>query len=153
MTRLLSPVLADFGKNAVAFWCPGCKGSHVLSVSGAGAIWGWNQNVDRPTFTPSVLFRTGHHIPSQAGKRCWCDANRERVAQGKEPYGFTCDVCHSFVTDGQIQFLGDCTHALAGQSVDLPEWPSPPSPLVMNVTDDGIELVGSGRVSGDLVVE
>jgi hypothetical protein len=23
------------------------------------------------------------------------------------------------VTDGRIQFLGDCTHALAGQTVDL----------------------------------
>jgi hypothetical protein len=27
-----------------------------------------------------------------------------------------------FVTDGRIQFLGDCTHALAGQTVDLPDW-------------------------------
>ena len=32
-------------------------------------------------------------------------------------------VCHSFVTDGLIQFLGDCTHALAGQTVDMPPWP------------------------------
>jgi len=31
-------------------------------------------------------------------------------------------VCHSFVTDGRIQFLGDCTHTLAGQTVDLPDW-------------------------------
>jgi hypothetical protein len=31
-------------------------------------------------------------------------------------------VCHSFVTDGRIQFLEDCTHELAGQTVDLPEW-------------------------------
>lgn len=30
--------------------------------------------------------------------------------------------CHSFVTDGRIQFLGDCTHSLAGQTVDLPDW-------------------------------
>ena len=29
--------------------------------------------------------------------------------------------CHSFVTDGRIQFLADCTHPLAGQTVDLPE--------------------------------
>ena len=33
------------------------------------------------------------------------------------------DVCHSFVTDGRIQFLGDCTHKLAGQTVNIPEWP------------------------------
>jgi hypothetical protein len=31
-------------------------------------------------------------------------------------------VCHSFVTDGRIQFLGDCTHALANQTFDLPGW-------------------------------
>jgi len=30
-------------------------------------------------------------------------------------------VCHSYVTDGRIQFLADCTHALAGLTVDLPE--------------------------------
>jgi len=31
-------------------------------------------------------------------------------------------VCHSFVTDGRIQFLTDCTHALAGQTVDIPDF-------------------------------
>lgn len=31
--------------------------------------------------------------------------------------------CHSFVVDGRMQFLGDCTHALAGQMVDIPDWP------------------------------
>lgn len=31
--------------------------------------------------------------------------------------------CHSFVTDGSIQFLSDCTHKMAGQIVDLPEFP------------------------------
>ncbi len=30
--------------------------------------------------------------------------------------------CHSFVTDGQIQFLDDCGHALKGQTVPLPEY-------------------------------
>jgi len=33
------------------------------------------------------------------------------------------NICHSFIRDGKIQFLGDCTHALAGQTVDLPELP------------------------------
>mgnify|MGYP007013250410 CR=1 FL=1 len=32
-------------------------------------------------------------------------------------------VCHSFVVDGRMQMLGDCTHALAGQKVDIPPWP------------------------------
>lgn len=30
--------------------------------------------------------------------------------------------CHSFVTDGRIQFLSDCDHALGGRTVDLPEF-------------------------------
>ena len=30
------------------------------------------------------------------------------------------EVCHSFITDGRIQFLNDCTHALAGHTVPLP---------------------------------
>ncbi len=29
---------------------------------------------------------------------------------------------HSFVVDGHIQFLGDCTHELAGQTVDIPDF-------------------------------
>ena len=31
-------------------------------------------------------------------------------------------VCHSFVVDGRIQFLGDCTHELACQTVDIPDF-------------------------------
>lgn len=30
-------------------------------------------------------------------------------------------VCHSFIRDGRIQFLNDCTHELAGQTVDIPD--------------------------------
>ena len=29
--------------------------------------------------------------------------------------------CHSFVTDGRIQYLDDCTHELRGQTIDLPD--------------------------------
>lgn len=32
-------------------------------------------------------------------------------------------VCHCFIVAGQWQFLGDCTHELAGQTVDLPLLP------------------------------
>jgi len=57
--------------------------------------WTYNGDPDRPTFTPSILVTGG--------------------SRGL--------VCHSFVTDGRIQFLGDCTHALAGETVDLPDVP------------------------------
>jgi hypothetical protein len=65
------------------------------------------------------LVRSGHYIHEQLHpNECWCNFT-ERTGQESE---FKCSVCHSFVTDGRIQFLGDCTHALAGQTVDLPEW-------------------------------
>jgi hypothetical protein len=89
----------------VLFWCPGCDGAHGLRVStdpNPGPRWGFNGDYDRPTFTPSVLVRYDG-----------ADAGRD----GAPPA-----VCHSFVTDGQIQFLGDCTHALAGQTVPLPDF-------------------------------
>lgn len=29
--------------------------------------------------------------------------------------------CHSFVRDGKIEYLGDCSHAMAGKTVDMVE--------------------------------
>jgi hypothetical protein len=78
------------------FECPGCEQSHAVPVTGPKA-WGWNQRLDLPTLTPSVLCRW-----------TWGEQHEQRV-------------CHSFVRDGRIEFLGDCTHKLAGQTVDLPE--------------------------------
>lgn len=104
----------DNGTRSMLFECPGCDMLHVVYVeSGAGAnlpVWGWNGSMDRPTFTPSVLVRYDHWVPP---------ASDENPNPG--PQTQVHDVCHSFVTDGRIQFLGDCTHALAGQTVDLPE--------------------------------
>ena len=78
----------------VAFWCPGCDGMHSVGVKHpAQVVWGWNGDGDKPTFTPSVLVRSGRGA----------------------------NVCHSYVTDGRIRFLSDCTHELAGQTVDLPD--------------------------------
>jgi hypothetical protein len=32
--------------------------------------------------------------------------------------------CHTFITDGRVQFLADCTHELARQTLDLPDLPA-----------------------------
>jgi hypothetical protein len=98
----------------VAFDCPGCTMTHVVNVAAHPSlpnhhVWGWNQSMERPTFTPSLLVRTGHHVTGQKAEEC----NVERE-------GIACAVCHSFVRDGRIEFLTDCTHALAGKTVDLP---------------------------------
>jgi hypothetical protein len=34
------------------------------------------------------------------------------------------EICHFFVTDGEIEFCGDSTHALSGKNVQLPEIPA-----------------------------
>ena len=33
------------------------------------------------------------------------------------------EVCHYHITNGFLQFVGDCTHRLKGQTVVLPNWP------------------------------
>ena len=80
------------------------------------AAWNFNGNLDRPTFAPSLLWRTGHFVTGTPPSDCrLC---KGAAAERRTSY---CGVCHSFVRDGRIEFLSDCTHALAGQTVDLPE--------------------------------
>lgn len=102
------------------FRCPGCEEMHQVQVGdGPGPRWGFNGDYERPTFSPSILVRTGHYVPGhQPGDGCWCTFCAEDDKDGTP--GFSCKQCHSFVRDGQIQFLADCSHALAGQTVDLP---------------------------------
>lgn len=128
-------VSPEYGYNSqtrLSFHCPGCDQDHGIVVAGPGA-WGYNHNPEAPTFTPSVLIRSGHYThDDQKPGNCWCDfeerlgeaqARRLRKhSQDSLGSDFKCYLCHSFVTDGRIQFLSDSTHDLAGQTVDLPEW-------------------------------
>ncbi len=84
------------------FRCPGCKSAYEYSVGlhCADHRWTFNGDEDKPTFTPSILSR------SKVG-----DELKEHV-------------CHIFVTDGKIQYLSDCTHSLAGQTIKVPDWDS-----------------------------
>jgi hypothetical protein len=106
----------------IRFMCPGCKSTHEITVRSDGSGWGFNRDVNSPTFTPSVLVRSGHYAPhAKQDGTCWCTYNAEQIAKGEKPAPFSCGVCHSFVRDGKIEFLSDCTHELAGQTVELPE--------------------------------
>lgn len=123
----ISKVLHEAQGGILIFWCPGCNRSHSIQHgAGAGPRWGYNGNPDAPTFTPSVLARTtgapdGRSVMTPEEEReydsIYASGGREAVFASR--FG---KVCHSFVTDGRIRFLGDCTHALAGQTVDLPDW-------------------------------
>lgn len=107
------------------FWCPGCDGAHgVRHGAGPGPRWGWNGDVNKPTFTPSINVVYDHLSEASRARNTAFHAEHGRYMTHEElPYDQR-DVCHSFVKDGRIQFLGDCTHALAGQTVDLPAWRS-----------------------------
>jgi len=102
----LGKYLRSLQGGLVAFWCPGCNEAHAVGVSNdRGPRWIYNGNPEKPTFHPSVLT---WHDPDPL-------AMTEKYRNGSR--------CHSFVTDGRIHFLDDCTHALAGQTVPLPEVP------------------------------
>lgn len=105
----LSKVLASSREGSLTFFCKGCNAPHTIQ-HGAGddPRWGWNGDAEKPTFTPSVLVNWPANPDACESLKEW---RTERV-------------CHSFVTDGRIQYLGDCTHSLAGQTVDLADWQS-----------------------------
>jgi hypothetical protein len=90
----------------VLFWCPGCKGPHQIPTADHPKAWKFNEEMERPTLAPSILITTD----------AWQDPEDAK-------FNIPATCCHSFVRDGQIQFLSDCTHELAGKTVELPELP------------------------------
>lgn len=119
----LSNVLRAGPDNGLWFFCPGCASPHrIQHGEGAGPRWGWNGCAEKPTFTPSVLVTW--RSPEAEGDADELKAQIERKRTDGTPIPYRDRCCHSFVTDGQIQFLSDCTHSLAGQTVPLPAWPS-----------------------------
>jgi hypothetical protein len=99
MGRLSSKLRSiNHGGKAIGFWCPGCDALHVMRVE--EPHWTWNGDVDKPTLSPSLLV-----------------TYQDLSGEGQH------ERCHSFVRDGNIEFLGDCTHALAGKTVCIPDWP------------------------------
>ncbi|MBI1373587.1 MAG: anaerobic dehydrogenase [Phycisphaera sp.] len=88
-------MLTEHGCEQFWFWCPGCKCYHEFQTkcgaNGHGPEWQFDGNVDKPTFAPSLLVNPRH--PEAR--------------------------CHLFLRAGRLQFLNDCHHHLAGQTVDL----------------------------------
>jgi hypothetical protein len=87
------------GEYDFMFDCPGCNYSHGIMVKKegySGPTWDFNNDLNKPTVFPSI----NHTMMSG-------DILLHR--------------CHSFIRDGFIQFLDDCTHSLKGTTVELPE--------------------------------
>jgi hypothetical protein len=118
MARAKDELSKGMPTGRVMFYCPACKDTHALTVGGdKHPCWGFNGNYDKPTFTPSVLVKSGHYCDGRT-ENCWCRWAERHL--GEEP-PFKCGICHSFVTDGHIRYLADCTHSMAGQTVELPD--------------------------------
>lgn len=122
----LSKKLRSGENGSLFFWCPGCKSAHrIIHGVGSGPRWNWNMDAERPTFTPSVLVTGRDFTPKgMTDYEAWYAAGCPKNEDGSLHAFESADTsCHSFVTDGRIQFLGDCTHELSGETVDLPDWP------------------------------
>lgn len=114
--------MAKFRKDQTGhlmFLCPGCKGYHEININPENnePVWSFNGNLDKPTVTPSILVRSVSHPKNIETDN---EGNYLLGPDGRVK-GVKDEVCHSFITNGQIQFLSDCTHSLAGQTVELPE--------------------------------
>lgn len=95
------------GTGCFLHWCPGCDMPHAVWLDHPDyPRWQWDGNVERPTVSPSVR----HSTPAYQDE----DDPEFKIAA-------TC--CHYFIRGGRIEFCGDSTHAFAGQTVDLPDWP------------------------------
>ena len=94
------------------FWCNGCDTHHryttKLAKGESGPVWQFSGTIERPTLTPSLLCRWPDHRQCMPPDPC-----RKPDCPGKP------NVCHLYVTDGEVRYLSDCTHALAGKTVPI----------------------------------
>lgn len=109
MAKLVELDRAYWPSGGIGHWCPGCQSGHEITIdepNASGARWSFDGNVDAPTFSPSI--------------------NMQINPKGHRHYqpDIKTTVCHYFIRAGRIEFLGDCTHALRGQTVELPDVPT-----------------------------
>ena len=93
--------IEDSNKEGYVFFCPGCKERHQFSVP----PWTFNGDKEKPTIRASILVHA-------------CPIPKDCVDPDYKGH----PRCHSIITDGKIQFLGDCDHELKGQIVDLEDF-------------------------------
>ncbi len=86
-------ILHQVAPDEYAFHCPGCGHAHIVTVNG-------KKNSCNASWTWNGSMDKPTFTPSL------------------NVVGY----CHSYITDGKIMFLGDCTHTLKGKTVPLPEW-------------------------------
>jgi hypothetical protein len=105
------------GRRGVHYWCQGCRGVHGVTIDGPGA-WQFDGDYEKPTFSPSVLTTGVHYELDADGER---DTSKPVRGADGQPVKL---VCHTFIKAGMVEFLGDCGHEFAGQTLPLPELPA-----------------------------
>ena len=78
--------------------CPACRDHHEQNMGRhfLDDRWTFNKNLTLPSFSSSLLVH--------------------EIEEMKDIF----PKCHSYINDGKIWYLDDCTHAMAGQTVELP---------------------------------
>mgnify|MGYP001581069974 CR=1 FL=1 len=92
-------------------WCPACLEMHPLPDT-----WIFNGNVNRPTFTPS--FKHSGIETEKDSNGVWTGEWKRDTVGNPIPF-----ICHYILTDGILNFCGDCTHLMAGKAIPIPELP------------------------------
>lgn len=69
----------------------------AIRIRGDHPVWNWNGDVENPTLSPSIL--TTCQLPNKPLR------------------------CHCFVRNGMIEYLSDCNHEFASQTLPLREHP------------------------------
>lgn len=100
-----------------SYWCPGCDRGHTISF-GTDETWQWDGNAEHPTFSPSILVYP-HQTLNTAGRALLDAAGDGPTPELTDEHRTMTPRCHSFVREGRIQYLDDCDHTLAGQTVDM----------------------------------
>jgi hypothetical protein len=102
------------------FRCPGCDSFHIYYTNEPGAVhgyrgklWQFNGDFEHPTFLDSLL-----NIWGKQADPNFDDTGLEKYGT---PKGGWSGRCHLFVRNGKIEYCGDCTHDLAGRTVDMIE--------------------------------
>lgn len=113
LSSMMKLAKTEGGGERYWFWCAGCETHHVyttkLGAGETGPVWtGPGPDLARPTFSPSLLCN-GYLCPKLEGT---CTCSKEHARPGHHR-------CHIYVRAGMVQYLGDCSHHLAGQTVPV----------------------------------
>jgi hypothetical protein len=98
-----------FTEFGILFYCPGCGYPHNVVPKDESVL---------PPHAPES--HQGYRSPN--GPRWVWNGDKESPTFTPSILCQADERCHSYVTDGKIRYLPDSTHALSGQTIDIPEF-------------------------------